>query len=254
MFGRYTVPSDELAQLATSITASDEDPEYEAQNAIVHLSRRPAKLTALQGSWAMQFASPITVGVAAFIHTNWAQDLDVTLTPDGGTPIPIIVPDNWENGWIPSPWLEFAPQTSDLWTLSINEDNSECPQVLQILLYEELREMENDVRWGVVEIEEQGDVYHETEGGAENIAEIWGPRRSFNGEFALKNQQASELIALHRHAKNRINPWLLIPDVDVNDAWWVRFMDTTWSRTREIIDHNIFPFRVREVARGLPWP
>ena len=68
MFGRYTVPSDELAQLATSITASDEDPEYEAQNAIVHLSRRPAKLTALQGSWAMQFASPITVGVAAFIH------------------------------------------------------------------------------------------------------------------------------------------------------------------------------------------
>src|SRR5688500_3513484 len=99
MFGRYAVPTDELAQNMSTITASDEDDEYEALNAVVHAARRPAKLTALQGTWALQFASPITVGAAAFIHTNWDQDLDVTLIPDGGTPIAIDVPDNWENGW-----------------------------------------------------------------------------------------------------------------------------------------------------------
>jgi hypothetical protein len=254
MFGRYAVPTDELAQNATSITASAEDDEYEAANAISHVSRRPAKLTTFQGTWAIQFSAPVTIGVAAFIHTNWDQDLDVTLIPDGGTPIAITVPDNWENGWIPSPWKSFSPQTSDLWTLSINEDNSVLPQVLKILLYAELRDLEHDVRWGVVETEEQGDIYHVTEGGTENIAEVWGPQRSFAGEFGLTDQESSQLIQLHRYAKNRITPWLLIPDVDVNDAWWVRFAETTWQRNRENPDHNIFPFRAREVARGLPWP
>jgi hypothetical protein len=52
----------------------------------------------------------------------------------------------------------------------------------------------------------------------------------------------------------RVRPWVLIPDVDVNEAWIVRFEDNRWSRTRETLNHNIFPFRVKELSRGIPWP
>jgi hypothetical protein len=33
----------------------------------------------------------------------------------------------------------------------------------------------------------------------------------------------------------------------------VRFEENR-NRIRETINHNVFPFRVKEVARGLPWP
>jgi hypothetical protein len=110
------------------------------------------------------------------------------------------------------------------------------------------------VRWGVVEEEEQGQVEHPTEGKVETVYELWGPRREFIGELALMNSRANQLITLHRSARNRILPWLLIPDEGINDAWFVRFREAKWSRTREMIEHNIFPFRVQELSRGLPWP
>jgi hypothetical protein len=254
-FGRYALPQDELAQNAISITASAEDAEYEALNAITRIGRRPAKLTTTSGYWDILFNVPQTIGAYHLIYPNFDDNLDVTLEPNGGTPIEVPIFAPFANGWTKSPWGEFEPQTSDLWRLSINGTNSQPISVLQILLYESLRDLENDVRWGVVEDEEQGDILQESDGGAANIAEVWGPRRSFAGEFALKDDKAAELIVLHRSAHQRIKPWTLIPDAsDVSDGWWVRFEETRWSRMHEGPNHHIFPFRVKEVARGLPWP
>lgn len=254
MFGKYGLPAENLAQYANGWTASAEDSEYEAINAVTPTSRRPARLTTFDGYWEYAFASPITVGAVHIVYPNFDDGLDVTLEPDGGTPITIDILSPWENFWWISPIQEFAAQTSDTWRLSINSANTVRPQIQQLLLYEELHQMVNDVRWGVVEEEEQGDIIHETDGGAMNVAEVWGPRRSCSGEFALKNTEANELIRLHRSTKQRIKPWTLWPDTDNNDGMWVRFVDPMWARTREITDHNIHPFRVKEVARGLPWP
>lgn len=265
-FGRYGLPSDELAGGAVSVTASGgspslEDPDYLATNLIaptntghLNLPSRPAKLLDVSGSWTLVFGVPITVGAVALIYHNLDEGLDVTLEPASGTPVSITIPPWTEDGWSVSPFLEFDPQTDDTWTLAINGANSSNVQVGRLLLFQALRDLETDVRWGVVEDEEQGQIEQETEAGVETLFELFGPRRSFAGEFALSNTKASELITLHRTARNRILPWLLIPDVDINDAWFVRFMETRWTRTRENPDHNIFPFRVKELSRGLPWP
>lgn len=254
MFGRYALPTEELAQTATSITASAEDSEYPAEHAVTPTSRRPAKLTTTTGYWDIQLPSAMAVGAIHIVYPNFDDELDVTLEPDGGTPIDIPIVSPWENDWRPSPCFEFTPQTSDLWRLAINTPNTNPVQVFKILLYEALRDLENDVRWGVVEDEEQGDIRHVTEGGIDNFAEVWAPRRSFVGEFALKDNKATELIVLHRDARQRIKPWTLKPGPDVDEGWWVRFEDARWSRAREGPNHNIFPFRVREVGRGLPFP
>lgn len=257
MFGRYALPQDDEAQFATSVTGSAEDPEYPAEHINVHASPRPAKLTTQDGYFDFQFASAKTFTAIHIVYDNFDDGLDVTLEPNAGSPgtpitIPVVSP--WENGWRPNRFLIFPAQTASLWRLAINSTNGQDIEIFKVLLYEEMRDLGNDVRWGVVEDEEQGDVRLTTDGGRDNIAEIWGPRRSFTGEFALRDNTSSELISLHRSAKQRIRAWTLQPDQDVDDAWWVRFEEPRWQRTRETIDHNIFPFRVREVSRGLPWP
>ena len=265
-FGRYALPTDDAASGAASVVGSAEDSEYPAGNLIaptntghLNLPSRPAKLTTPSGYWELTFNDPITVVGVAVIYPNFDEDLDVTIEAGAGSPlsfsqaIPISAP--WENGWWPSPWVLFdEPQTFDTWRLSINEENSTLPQVGRLLLLTALRDAENDVRWGVVEEEEQGLIEHKTVGGVETEYEMWGPRRAFVGELALMNSASNELITLYRSARNRILPWLLIPDEGVNDAWFVRFQEPKWSRTREMIQHNILPFRVQELSRGLPWP
>lgn len=267
-FGLYALPSDDLAGTATTVlvggSPSEEDPEYPGTNLIaptntghLNLPSRPAKLTSFAGAWTLVFASPITVSALHLVYHNFDAGLDVTLEPDGGTPIPITIPSRWENTWWPSPAASFDAQTSDQWTLSINAENSLLPQVGRLLLYGSggFRNLQNDVRWGVEEIEDQGQIEHTTEAGVETLYELFGPRRSFVGEFALMNAEAATLITLYRDARNRILPWSLIPDEGImGDAWFVRFQEPRWSRTREMIEHNIFPFRVQELSRGCIWP
>jgi hypothetical protein len=268
VFGKYALPSDDLAGTATAVTvggigspAAEADPEYLATNLIApsntghrNLPSRPAKLTAYQGYWELTFAAPISVGAYHIVYPNFDAGLDVTLEPDGGTPIPVICPALFENGWWKSPWAEFDAQSSDTWRLSINAANSLLPQVGRLLLYANLRQMANDVLWGDVEDEDLRPIEHRTEGGVEILYEMGGPRRSFDGQFGLKNATTPELVTLHRSARNRILPWTLIPDEDVNDAWFVRFVETRWTRNRAITDHDLLPFRVQELSRGLVFP
>lgn len=265
-FGRYALPSDDVAGTADTVIGSAEDSEYPAENLVaptntghLNLPSRPAKLTTTSGYWELTFPAPVEIVGAAIIYHNFEEGLDVTIEAGAGSPMSfsqaIDIPASFENDWTISPWVLFdSPQTFDTWRLSINEANYLNPSVGRLLLLTALRDLENDVRWGVVEDEEQGQIEHATEGKVETLYELFGPRRSFLGELALSNDKANQLITLHRSARNRILPWLLIPDEGINDAWFVRFQEPRWSRTREMVEHNIFPFRVQELSRGLPWP
>jgi hypothetical protein len=197
-FGLYALPSDDLAGTATTVevgaggspggSPSSEDDEYPGTNLIaptntghLNLPSRPAKLTTYAGFWDLVFDAPISVSAFHLVYHNFDSGLDVTLEPDGGTPISITIPSRWENGWWPSPAGTFDSQTSDRWRLSINQDNSLLPQVGRLLLYGSggFRDLENDVEWGVEEFEEQGQIEHTTEAGVETLYELFGPRRSF---------------------------------------------------------------------------
>lgn len=258
MFGKYALPQDILRP--DSITSAQEESAYGVIHAITLMSLRPSKLNDTTGSWVLTYPAPVEIGGLHLPYANFDAGLDVTFTPDGGTPIaidcpgPLIARDDGFQPWFPGIIQEFTPQTSDVWTLSVNAANTFNPQVFKILPYASFRQLENDVRWGVVEEEEQGDIWHETDGGAVTPIEIWGPRRSFMGEFTLRDSDVPDIVTLHRSVQQRIKPWTLWPDASVNDGWFVRFIDPIRSRTRETINHNISPFRVKELSRGLPWP
>jgi hypothetical protein len=261
MFGRYALPSDDVAGTASGVVASAEDPEYPAENLVaptntghLNLPSRPAKLVSTSGTWTVSFASPVTLRAAALIYHNLDAGLDVTLEPGGGTPIAFTIPAHPEDGWPINPWVEFDAQTSATWVLSINEANSLDVDVGRLLLIENLKQLDTDVRWGVEETEDFPLIEHATELGVETLYELTGRRASFVGELKVRDYEAPSLISLARSARGRIQPWLLIPDEDVNRACLVRFVESAWSRTRETVNFNTFPFRVKELSRGLPWP
>jgi hypothetical protein len=263
MFGRYALPSDDYAGLSSSVSASAEDPEYPAGNLValantghLNLPSRPAKLVSSSGSWTVSFDAPVTVEAAALIYHDLDAGLDVTINGE-----PIIIPPHIEGGIANvtpetvNAWVEFdTPLTASSFTLSINEANSLDVVVGRLLLIGTLRQLETDVRWGEEEMEDFGLIEHPTELGVETMYDLPGRRRAFAGELKVRDSEAPSLISLARSARGRILPWLLIPDEDINDAWLVRFEESRWSRTRETINFNSFPFRVRELSRGLPWP
>jgi hypothetical protein len=262
MFGKYALPSDDLAGTATTVVASAEDAGYPALNLIapsntghLNLPSRPAKLTTTSGYWDLTFGSAITVVAAAIVYHNFDEGLDVTLEPGAGSiAIPIPAKPGDDDDWTLSPWVEFNATTDTVWRLSVNGANSQAVQVGRLLLLGELRQLETDVRYGGEEQEGRLFFAHQTEVGIETLYDLFDVRRAFNGQFGFRPSETDALRALWRSARNRITPWLLIPDEDVNDAWFVRFEDDAYSRTAETVGFNTHPFRVRELSRGLVWP
>lgn len=266
MFARYALPSDDLAGTASSVTGSAEDSGYPAEYLVaddttghLNLPSRPAKLTTTTGYFDLAFSSPITVRAAAVIYPRVTSGLSgVTLIGGGGAfTQPITIPTSPQTGddWMLSPWVEFASaQTYNAWRLNFANASSDPIQVGRLLLLGQLRELETDLRYGLEEQEERSTIEHATEFGVETIFDMYGVRRRCSGEMGLRDDETADLRALWRNARNRVQPWLLIPDADVNDAWFVRFENNAFSRTLETVGFHTLPFSVREVSRGMPWP
>lgn len=266
MFARYAMPSDDVAGTAT-VTSPFAQSAYGAPFLVatsttghLNLPSRPAKLNATSGYWDLAFDDPVTLVGYAIIYHNFDVGRDVTLELGGGSPFgtSIQVPTSaayHEDGWPPNIWEEFDdPITGvDAARLSINDANSLNPQVGRLLLLTAIRDVGNDVRWGIGEGEDHTSISLNTALAVETIYDLGGKQRSATGEIALIDADHSNLVSLYRSARTRVQPWLLMPYEGDTDCWLVRFEELR-TRVRETINHNVFPFRVKEVARGLPWP
>lgn len=266
VFRYYGLPTDDLiAYTSPVMTASDEDPDYPASNWLHVRPSRPGKLTTTDGWWLFDFLAPQTLAAIALIFHNftvgevlvewWTSA--VGSPADGSTTIDI--PAATEDGFTTNAFLVLpAPVTARYVRISIDETNAYPLELGRPVFLSTLRDLENDVRWGVVPEGDHRIIENVTDGDDEEIADIFAPRRSWNGEFALTDVKTGELLTLHRSARNRVRPWLLVPDPDSSapefSAALVRFIKTTWTRTLEGPDQNILPFGVQELARGLDWP
>lgn len=266
MFGLYALPSDDLAGTA-SVTASAPDAGYPAQNIVaptntghLNLPSRPGKLTTTTGYFDLVFPSAITITALAVIYHTCDGGLSgVTLDVGGASPsssVPIPMPSK------PDPlddltfnaWTQFDAVTDDTFRLKFATANSKNIQVGRLLLLGTLRQMETDARYGGEEQEERIIIADPTELGVETMYDMYNVRRAFYGDFLFRPDETAALRDLWRSARNRVLPWLLIPDEDQNDACLVRFEDLAYSGRRDTIGVQSHPFRVREVARGLQWP
>jgi len=269
-FGRYSLPSDDLLLLNPTITVvgGTVDPAYPISNWQANKPAKPVKFTTPNAQLLFDFGSAVNVAAFGLIYHLLDEGLPVdiswgsTSAASTGTQA-LTIPAVLENGDTVSPWTPIpnAP-TFQYWLLDIGGGspgtNSQNIKIGRPLFLGALRDLENDVRWGVVQNGAYQHIVHPTLLQVETVYELGSERQSFVGEFALRHQapnpDAQTLISLFRSTRMNSRQWVLVPDEDVNDIWMVRFDDPLWSRTFETLNHNILPFRCTQVSRGLDWP
>lgn len=281
--GYYARHDDDQARLASAVASSDADPDYPAENLIQWNPAKPAKLTTTSGAWVVQLASALEVAGVAIPYHYLDAGLDVRIqanTSDSwGAPAfesAITIPAKRLDGpstqrWTTTPYVVFdAPQTFQYWRLLINGTNSQPVIVGRLMLLAEIRDI--SLRFGGSDIEEadgppDGLIETTTELGVDLPIVIGGPRRSLSAVLiasdlyadVMEVSQASEFMELFQSTfggdslAGSVMPFLLIPREDRNDAWVVR-PDYASRRSHKEGNWEVWPFSVREVSRGLPWP
>jgi hypothetical protein len=263
LFARYALPYDDhIAFTHPVFTGSAEDSDYPASNWNDNNPAKPGKLTTTSGWWEFDMLAAVPVAAFALVYHNLSSGLSgVSLQANSssswGSPpvdLSITIPAWTEDGWSVSPWIAVN-ETYRFWRLNVSGTNAYPLSVGRPVFLSALRDFGRDVRWGsAIEEVDQPIIEMATEGGANNIANIFSPQRTLSGEFDLIDSELSQFSTLYRAVANRAKPWLLIPDASGAEAWMVRFADTKRSRTLDTINHHVLPFRVQELSRGLPWP
>lgn len=274
-YAYYARPSDDLL-IGATVTSSDEDPAYPASNLIAENAANPAKLLTASGSWVLQTPSPIAPVWALLIYQYLDSSLDVRLqgnTSDswGSPPFEqhFTIPGKRLDGPSYQPWtynvglvIEGTPLPSyAFWRLLIAGTNSQAVAVGRMLLLPNPR----TVKFLVADQLEESDDYEAqiilpTELGVETIYDLGGPRRGISGvtpvtdASGLPLQDAADFRDLLQSATGRLKPWVIWPFGQSGEPWLVRFVSLPQTRRHSGARVQYWPFAVKEVSRGLPWP
>lgn len=280
----YARPEDDLAKDAIAVTASAEDAEYPAANLIAETAAAPAKLSADTGAWVLEFTAPIVPLAVVLAY----QYLDAALTgvaiqgnatDSWGAPAfsqDLVIPPKRRDGpsyqrWTVNPWALLTTPLPDpggyaFWRLAVGGPNSQNVAVGRLLLLAALRAVDlfHDGDMGQTDRpqDDPGQIVHPTELGVDTLYTIGGPRRSFSSVVLGSDvsagtapvQDADDFRALYESAEGRQHPFVFIPFAADNDAWLVRFESSVGERAHRQGGYQRWPFDVREISRGLPWP
>lgn len=260
---QYLRPGDNVAAAATiTVETGTADDGYPADNLVDLNPGKPARLVETSGAWLFDFGAAQSLDLVALIHHNLDAGLDVRIqgndTDDWTTPAldeAITIPAAAADGYPVCPFLDLTaitPRSYQFWRLVVVDANAAPVAIGEVILGETIRELTVNVNWGARESEDRLIIEHTTDMGVSTIYDLGVRQRVFEGDVDTTDAGAAELRDLVRAARARVDPWLFIPDPDVNDAWFVRFADAkALRRTMVFIDSNQLPFVVEEVSRGL---
>lgn len=275
----YSRPDEELTCQAVAVTASAEDPEYPATNLLEEHGANPAKLTTLDGDFVFEFSGAVSPQGVAPIYHYLDPGLDVRIQGNssdswGSPPYErsITIPAKRKDGpsyqrWTNNPFrlLDSDPSYA-FWRLWIAAPNSQPVAIGRLWLAEGLHRVtlfhEGDMGESDRPDDDLGQIVHPTQLGVETVYTIGGPRRGLS--FALIGtdldagtapvQEASDFRDLIESSDGRAHPWLLVPFETGDDARLVKPDSPAGQRSHRVGGYQVWPYSVREVSRGLPWP
>jgi hypothetical protein len=261
----YAHHLDNVAPLST-VTASAEDPAYLAVNLIDRNPGKPAKLTTTSGYWLGDFGeggAQVISAVALWKHNFdpglevlfQANDTDAWADPALSVAIPI--PALPEDDYPFDPWVDlrdavgFDPYLGyRYWRLVVTGTNSEPVAVGDLWLSSELRELR--YLQDPVDVEEEHPVIeHRTDFKVSLIYDRGVRLRALSAEGFCDASEEAALWSWYRACRGRARVGLLLPNDQVNDAWFMRFPEGSLM-THAQCDQRTFSFKALEVGKGLP--
>lgn len=262
----YARPSDNVAPLATAVTASAGDAGYPAANLVDQDPAKPAKLTTTSGNWV--FNLPVgsrRVDVVALIHHNLTAGLEVRIqgntTDSWSSPSfnqLITIPAYHEDGFSVCPFLDLTGLSGyttggfQFWRVAVIGTNAANVAIGEVVLASLKRQLEVNLHWGAEDHDEHPTIEHRTSHGVVRTYDLGCKVRRLKGEVETSDAGLASLRSLHRDARGRVKPFVMVPDPDVNDAWFVRFDDTRFGRSMVFVDRSHVLVGFEELSRGLP--
>lgn len=270
---KYARPDHDLLQSATSITGSADDPDYPAAKIRSEDPADPAKLTTVTGNWVAQWSGAVAPVAAILAYQYIDAGLEVRIQGNAsnswGSPSynqTITIPAKRRDGPANQRWTRNAillitgSPSYAFWRLVVVGTNSQVVVVGRWLLLSALPAVDCFVDDGMEEGDDKGEIVQPTELGVETVVTVQGPRRSVAAMCISTDlsagtapvQAADDFRALDESAEGRVHPFVFVP-FDA-EPWIVRFDSGNRQRTHRVGGYQVWPFSVREVSRGLPWP
>jgi len=174
----------------------------------------------------------------------------VTLTNNGGMASqPITVPSDAEDGLSVDPFLDLRYVTGNsatVWTLTITGASANVA-IGEVVAASTLRQM--PVRWNLVQGEDIPVRRNRTAYGISLTYPLGVRSRRLSGTLIHEKFRA-DLLSLKRGALGVGRGFLVIPELLVNDAWFMRHTDTDNDWTRVNSAHSQMSIALEEVGRG----
>ncbi len=266
---RYALRSDDITTaLSWSIDVGTEQTQYEAAHIGTDVIARPAKAEETIAAWlADATARPggkqrvdaaavlmhnLTAGLSNVRIQGNATDDFTTPTFDHAFTVPAYRGDGFPIGF----WLDltglanYTASGFEYWRLSVGTANAN-PVAVKVKLLRQLQTLDPNISWGAVEGEDRGLVEHRTDHKVSSIYDLGVTVRSIAGDLDSPDTQKAAIRTLWQSTAGRVYPFLLIPDGDVNDAWFVRFLDPKLSVQLNLPDRNSMRVGFEELSRGL---
>lgn len=265
---QYALRSDDITTLlAWSVETGTEVTGYEATHIGTDVIARPAKLEEQAGAWLADATGrpggKQRVDAIVLPMHNLDAALEVRLqgnaTDSWGGPTfnqQITIPAYRADGFPPGAFLDITGLSGytsagfEYWRVVVVGTNTN-PVALKVKLLAQLQTLDPNISWGQVETEERKIIEHETDYGVSSVYDLGVTRRQLLGDLDSPDLQRAAMRTLWQGTSGRAYPFVLIPDPDVNDAWFVRFLDTKLDVTLNLIDRNAIRVGFQEVSRGL---
>lgn len=273
-YAYYVRFDNDFALGAASVAATaSEDPAYPATNLIIENPAKPAKLTATSGSWVLNFSSAIAPVAAILVYQYLDAGLEVRIQGNSSNSWSsppynqtITIPAKRRDGPVDQRWTRNASliitgnPSYAWWRLIVVGTNSQNVVVGRLILASALSPVKLLLREGIDEGDEEQNIVQPTELDVETVVSIAGPRRSFSGVASASDLSSSPLTQgstfrdLHESQEGRQHPFAFYPFGQSEEPWLVRFESSAGARRHGDGHVQYWPFAVKEVSRGLPWP
>ena len=254
----YTHPEDNVAPDASWAIASGlGDGAYPVANLTDGIYAKPAKAasgTAI--TFEANFGSPDqSIEIVAFGGQHNLAGASVKVDNDQGmTQQTLVIPANRADGQSVCPWLDLsgvANHAGSIWTFTIT-GAAAPPAVGEIALYTTKRSLPDNPLYGFSDEEVHGLIEHATDyGWVKPPYDLGFTTRTLTGLEVLGTvANIATIRDWHRACYGRVKSCLIVLDPAVNDARFVRFVESKWVHVLRYPDLHTTSFSLEEVARG----
>lgn len=257
----YALRTDEVGASAVPALASGTpDAEYPVTNLVDNNPARPFKAT---GAWRVtwDFGTPRPIQLVALIHHNFAAGLagvqfQMNGAADWSAPAfsqAFTVPPYQEDGFPVNLHLDLQATTPTYRYASLTAPVSAA--VGLCLMYTAVRGLPGHLALGAGEDEAHPLIENRTDAAVSTFFS-WGTRlRALHGETPQSVAASEAIRAWNRSTRGRFDPFLILPHLEDDEAWFVRYVETTLTRTFLVpADHggvSQWALAFDEVSRGL---